>query len=153
MDSSFFFLSYSIISKNICHEISKKSALIVLLSFAIISCSKDSALNVVSDAISTPVLSAKKTVEEPARCIRYGTNPYGEDNPKSKQTASDGTVILHYVCSNSQDICYHYGAANLGDDVSNLTAMQDNGLWYEAVFAGTTDMGAGLQDDQINILP
>ncbi len=131
----------------------KKSAFLTLLFFVLVSCTKDARLKAVSDANSTTVLRANKTVEEPSRCIRYGTNPYGEDNPKSQETASDGTVILHYVCSNSSDICYHYGAANLGDDVSNLTAMQDNGVWYEAVFVSTTDIGAGLQDDQINILP
>jgi len=98
-------------------------------------------------------ISGKKTVGEPSRCIRYGTNPRGADNPKSRDVLADGTVILHFECSNSPDICYHYGAVNPGDDITQLTAMEEEGVWYEAVYNGTIDVPGNLQDDQISILP
>ncbi|GEM_PF-4063726 len=59
---------------------------------------------------------------------------------------------INYQCINSQDICYTYYVANPGDGLSDLTAIQDSGVWYEATFAGSVVIGNNLYEDRIDFI-
>jgi hypothetical protein len=129
----------------------KLFSLIILSALFFFSCSNiKEQKNEIQQKTSVLDRSNKTVVSSPAHSkTRYGTNPNGEGVPEETYTKDDGTVVIIYRCINSPEVCYTYGAVNANDGEENLTALLDNGVWYQAYFGGKQTLPDGSEKIEI----